>query len=84
MLANLGFVPPDLDLAAIEITWRTIPEEMREKLPYLARWPMITSGDVHRLSETRASTRMRCAEPSFEEIALDFRGEGRREVLVVT
>jgi len=83
LLANLGFIPLDLGLDAIEVTWRTSPEEMRTRYPYLAQWPMIISGDAHRLSEIRASTQLLCVGPFWEELQKALQGRGGRTIRVI-
>ena len=75
LLANLGFIPEGLALAALEITHRTTPGEVKAKYPQLRNWPLIISGDAHRLSEMRASTRVALYEPSVHELELALSGE---------
>ncbi|MBM3187264.1 MAG: histidinol-phosphatase [Chloroflexi bacterium] len=79
LLSNLGFIPPGLELAALEISARTTPEAFRAAHPELADWPCVTSGDAHRLSEMRANTLFQVREPTLGELALALQGaEGRR------
>jgi len=79
ILANLGFIPPGLALAAVELSGRISPEEALQRHPSLAGWPLLISGDAHRLSEMRAATLITWAEPSVRELERALRGqEGRR------
>lgn len=80
LLANLGFIPPGLALAALEVTSRLATAEARVAHPELRGWPLILSGDAHRLSEMRANTLFTVANPSIAELALALRGEGGRKV----
>lgn len=91
LLANLGFIPPGLDLGALEISHRVSPGEFLAQNPHLSAaagahaqgWPLIVSGDAHRLSEMRAATliTMRFGPESWvQELELAFRGEGGRKV----
>jgi len=80
LLANLGFIPAGLALAAVEISRLTPPEEATVRYPQLRGWPLITSGDAHRLSEMRANMLVTCCQPSVSELQLAFRGEGGRKV----
>lgn len=79
LLSNLGFVPPGLALAALEISGRVLPEEASQRFPQIAGWPLVRSGDAHRLSEMRASTLLTLQSPRIRELALAFAGlEGRK------
>jgi hypothetical protein len=80
LLASLGFIPPDLALAALEITFRTTPEKMAAQHPGLNRWPMIVSGDAHRLSEMRASTLVTWRAPCMAELEMALRNSDGRNV----
>jgi len=79
LVTSLGFIPPGLGLAAVEVTRPDII--MDERL--IGRRPLIVSGDAHRLNEMRASTLFRVREPTIAELALAFRGEAGRRVRVV-
>ncbi len=79
ILANLGFIPPGLALAALELTRITAPEEALRRYPSLAGWPLLISGDAHRLNEMCAATLITWAEPSVGELERALKGhEGRR------
>jgi len=80
LLANLGFIPPGLALAALEISHRQPPVEIVATHPQVQGWPLITSGDAHRLSEMYAGTLFTVANPTVAELALALRGEGGRKV----
>jgi 3',5'-nucleoside bisphosphate phosphatase len=78
LLANLGFVPPGLALAALEVSGHTGPKAFRALHPELADWPIIQSGDAHRLSEMRAALCLTVQEPTLAELAMALRGEKGR------
>jgi len=80
LLGNLGFIPDDLPLAAVEISRFTPPEQVGTRFPMLQGWPMITSGDAHRLAEMRASMLVTMGGPSVRELTLAFRGQDGRKV----
>ncbi len=80
LLTILGFVPPGLPLAALEISARVPPDEATRRYPQVAGWPLICSGDAHRLSEMRASTLLTLASPSLRELALALSGADDRRV----
>jgi PHP family Zn ribbon phosphoesterase len=83
LLANLGFVPEGIRLAAVEITPGARAEDMRRLHPSLAGYPFIYSGDVHRLEEMTDRTILTLAEPTVTEISMAFRGAGGRKVKVL-
>lgn len=70
LLANLGFVPPDLDVPALEILRRTDPADACTRWPELASFVLIRGGDAHRLSEIVPSLRLTLAAPTVNELAL--------------
>jgi len=80
LLANLGFVPPGLALGAMELSQPMPPHEAVARFPQLEGWPLILSGDAHRLAEMRASTLFTVQEPSIRELERALRGEGGRKV----
>jgi len=83
LLANLGFIPRDLPLAAVEISRLTPPEQVVDRFPLLQGWPLITSGDAHRLIEMRASTLITMGQPSVSELKLAFQGQDGHKVKVL-
>jgi hypothetical protein len=80
LLANLGFIPSGLALSALELSRATRPDEAVMRHQELREWPLITSGDAHRLGEMRADTLITCGEPSVRELQLAFRSEDGRKV----
>ena len=83
LLANLGFVPSGLALAALEISRPMLPGEAVARYPQLRGWPLILSGDAHRLSEIRANTLIAMGEPSIRELEKALCGEDGRAVELV-
>jgi hypothetical protein len=83
LITNLGMIPPGLALSALEISRHVTPEEAIARLPQIAGWPLIRSGDAHQLSEMCASTLIAMREPSIAELAMAFRQEGGRRVKVL-
>jgi len=78
MLANLGFIPQGLALSALEVSRRVTLTGFRRQYPELTDWPMVRSGDAHRLAEICAGTCFRLANVNCDELAMAFRGqEGR-------
>ncbi|MDY6872597.1 MAG: PHP domain-containing protein [Chloroflexota bacterium] len=79
LIYHLGFVPPNLDLTAIEISRHISPEDAVQKYPQLANYPLMQSGDVHYLSDFLGINRFEMADASVSELKKAFLGlEGRR------
>ncbi len=51
VISQLGFIPPDLPVKAVEISRRSSVEEEIKEHPYLSNYRIITSSDAHRLNE---------------------------------
>jgi len=82
LVANLGFVPPDLGIHGVEISHLVTPQEARARFPQLASYSLIASSDAHRLSDMNRRTTLKMAAPTVSEIALALAGEGGRGVWV--
>jgi hypothetical protein len=83
LLANLGFVPPNARFAAMEISGYASVEEIRQQNPSLAGYPIICSGDAHRLEDMSDRTVLTLNEPTIAEMALAFCGQEGRRVKVL-
>jgi hypothetical protein len=82
LIANLGFVPPELDIPGVEISHLLGPKEARSRYPQLARYGLIADSDAHRLSEMRRRTTLKLAHRTVAELALALAGIGDRGVWV--
>lgn len=68
LLVNLGFIPPELKPDALEISRHLNPEQAVKQFPDLTKYPIIQSGDVHRLSDFLAPIYFQLENASFSEI----------------
>lgn len=80
ILGQLGFIPPDLPLDGVEVSFREKPENASEKFLFGMDMPCITSSDAHFPKEIgRVSTKFLMAEPTIAEMKKALGGEeGRR------
>ena len=78
LIYRLGFVPPDLELPAIEISRHITPEKAIETYPQLTNYPLIQSGDVHYLADFLGVNQFFIKEPTIAEITKAFRGQDGR------
>lgn len=83
--SQLGFIPPDLPLDAVEVSFRTKPEEVGQKLLMGLKIPCITSSDAHFLGEIgRVSTKFFMKNPCIHEMKLAFQGKEGRMIVYST
>jgi len=68
LIANLGFVPPDLPLEVLEISRHLSPQAACDTFHQLKNYALIQSGDVHRLKEFMGANVFRLAGPGIAEI----------------
>ncbi len=82
LISQLGMIPPDLDIAALEMSRRGESRNLRifgEPRPGI---PRIASSDSHFLEEIgSAHTVFLLGEPTLEELSMAFRGEGGRRIV---
>jgi PHP family Zn ribbon phosphoesterase len=80
LLNQLGFVPVDLKLTALEISWNGSVAEVMEKFPDAFEYPFVTSSDAHETAQLgRGFTEFYIEAPTLTEIKLALAGEqGRR------
>ncbi|MFO7709318.1 MAG: PHP-associated domain-containing protein [Desulfobacterales bacterium] len=82
IINQLGFIPPDLELDAVEVSYRVPLAAARQRFPTIGALPCITSSDAHFLKDIgRAATVFRMAAASLREIGLALRAEAGRGVL---
>lgn len=83
MIASLGFIPPGLDIAGVEISRLTTSQKSVQLTPVFDRWGKIANSDAHRLNEMAALSRVQIAEPTVSEIRLALEGRGGRKVEIL-
>jgi PHP family Zn ribbon phosphoesterase len=82
IIANLGFVPPDLAVAGVEISQLVGVEEARKRFPQLASLSLVGNSDAHRLKDMVRRTTFKMERATVAEVALALAGEGGRGVWV--
>lgn len=83
IIASLGFVPPQLDIAGVELSRLTTPEKHVQFSAVFARWGCIVNSDAHRLSEMAARSRVHVMGPTVSEIRLALEGRQGRKVEIL-
>ena len=82
LLGSLGMVPEGLPLEALEISRHLTCEAATERYPSLHNFPLLRSGDAHRLSEMTTLTSFYMAAPSVAEMRLALQGIDGRKIVV--
>ena len=79
-LTQLGFIPPDLGLAAVEVSRNTKPGTARGKYPRLGRLPIVSSSDAHTIDDfiSGPKTMFLAETPTLAELRQALTGEGGR------
>lgn len=79
IIGQLGFIPRELELDALEISPNIDYEKAVEKFPQIKDFPIITSSDSHYLEDIgRVLTSLVIAEPTINEILLALGKEKNR------
>jgi len=83
IISQLGFIPENLELDAVELSYRISLEKALEEFPDIREIPVLKSSDAHYLSDIgRTWTVFLTAAPTLEEIHLALQGRGGRQVEV--
>lgn len=82
LIANLGFVPPDLPVDALEINRHTSPSEACDRFPQLKDFTLVQSGDVHHPKEFLGANIFKVAAPTIAELRLALQGKDGRSLVV--
>ncbi len=81
VISQLGFIPEDVSFDALEISYAMDLPEATAQFGRYARIPWVTSSDAHSLGDIgRRCTTFLLNEPTFDEIALAFKGE--RKIII--
>lgn len=68
MIANLGLIPIDTPVEALEISRHLSPKAARAAYPQIGQIPLIKSGDVHRLNEFLGVNQLSIETPCIAEL----------------
>lgn len=84
IISQLGFIPPQLSLGAVEITRRTNSVEFVQRNQSVQDFPIVCGSDAHYMEEfiTGSKTVFTLAEPSLGEVRQAFSRQNGRSWLV--
>ena len=81
IISQLGFIPKDLEIDAIEISPNTSKMALIQKLNYLEKYTFLQNSDAHILEDIGKRTNIfELDHPAFSEIRMALRGSGGRNV----
>lgn len=81
IIGQLGFIPPDLPLDAIEISSKMTIDEAKTRIPGISQLSIIQSSDAHSPENIGKSySNLRIKAPTFDELCLAIKGEKGRKV----
>lgn len=78
LIENLGFVPNDIPITALEISRHTTPAKAVVEYPQLKGYPLIQNGDVHGLDEFLGTNYYKIENTTVEELRLAITGKENR------
>jgi len=83
IISQLGFIPPGLELEAVEVSPRLGPDEARREFGSSDRLPVVRFSDAHKPEEIgMAATDLLVEGPGLEEIRLALAGKDGRKVIL--
>jgi PHP family Zn ribbon phosphoesterase len=83
IIGQLGFIPPDIDFDALEISRGTTIAEAFRKFSHYQQKPWISSSDAHRIEDIgKRTTGFVMRHSTFEELRLALRGVEDRKVVL--
>lgn len=82
VIGQLGFIPPDVPLDALEFSPRITREKLRVQFPQVDAYPLITSSDAHYLDDIgKSSTTFVMERVSIQEMKWALMAKDGRKVL---
>ncbi len=83
LISNLGLVPTDIPIDALELSRHVSVDQAAQRFPQLSGYPLIQSGDVHRVDEFLGVTQFTLDHPSISEIRLALHARQGRSVAIL-
>ncbi len=83
LFANLGFIPADVEIDAIEVSRHIQCEHAAETFPQIKRFTLVQDGDAHRLDELLGVNEFWLEAPTLGEIRLALHQNAGRKLKIV-
>jgi 3',5'-nucleoside bisphosphate phosphatase len=84
LIDHLGFVPPELDILALEISRHLSLQDAKIKFPQIKNFPLIQSGDVHYIDDFLGVNQFIIESPTISEIKQAFKSINGRRFKVIS
>ena len=85
LIGQLGFIPPYLNLKAVEITAKGDVDSIKASMPFIKDFAIIRSSDAHYLKKVGSGyTEFYLEEPSLSEIRKAINGSSNRKINIIT
>jgi len=83
LFAQLGFIPPDVELAAVEVSRLTSLGDAKKRFPGIGNLPIVTSSDAHTIDDflSGPKTIFYMDAPTLPEIQQALKGQNLRKVV---
>ena len=83
IIGQLGFIPPDLEIDGVEVSYRVKLASAREQVPGIDKYPCVASSDAHFLDDIgKVWTNLRLAAPTLSEIRLALQDKDDRRIMI--
>jgi PHP family Zn ribbon phosphoesterase len=83
IIGQLGFIPKDLELDALEISSKTNQNDALNKFPEIKKFPLIFSSDAHFLHDIgKVTTSFLLQGPTVDEIKKALKNENGRKIII--
>ena len=83
IIGQLGFIPPDLEIDGVEVSYRVKLSSARQEVPGIGNYPCIAASDAHFLDDIgKVTTNLVLAAPTVAEIRLALQGKDDRRIMV--
>jgi 3',5'-nucleoside bisphosphate phosphatase len=82
LIANLGFVPSNVTIEALEISRHLKVSEATSRFPQIKGYPLLQGGDAHRLDEFLGANVFEVEAPTIAELKMALHGQNGRKFQV--
>ena len=83
LIANLGFINPELDIMGVEISKNISKDKAENKFKQLKNYSLVCSSDAHYLEDISKQMILYLEEPTFPEIKKSINKENKRKIKII-
>ncbi len=82
IISHLGFIPPDLELVAVEISHLVTPAVARQRFPQLKDFGLVANSDAHQPADISGRNTFKVRQPCISELVLALAQRDGREMWI--